>query len=217
MDFRNFIFRSLRPIVHFYTDLRRAQNIEDEINLRFPDLKFEQDVSLVIDLGANRGDFTFWARSKGALVIAVEPDSEAFRYMVNRTRKTSNLTLLNCAAFNTAELIKLHYHSNRKSDPIGHSISSSLIASKKNVDQNSYSIVLGINLKSLFSMQNIKIVKIDIEGAEKYIWEEIELNYKHIEYLVIEIHEAAGLQFKKRVEDFIALNKLENNWKSDWA
>jgi FkbM family methyltransferase len=191
--------------------------MEIEFRKRFPNFDFsELNNSVIIDLGANRGDFSDWALKQGAYVIAIEPDKKAFIYLVKRLGNKENFFPINAAVADTTGIKKLYYHINRSSDPLGHSISSSLHSSKINVDQNKYEEVLVLNLlENLFEMK-IKLLKIDIEGGEIFIWEILKSKYKNIELLLMETHEVSGSEFRATASDFILKEKLDQNWKLDW-
>jgi len=210
------IYRLLRPMVHPLTDSRRVKAISNEVKLRFPELPQDLRGSLILDLGSNRGDFTVWAAARNGHVISIEPDPLAFAYLAKRTKKQPNIHLMNCAVSNKSEIGNLYYHINRGKDPLGHTISSSIDSTKNNVDFECFSEVLILNLENLLVFPHILIVKIDIEGGEKFIWETIEINYKRIEYLLIELHSSIGEDFKSRIKSFIVANNLSAKWKADW-
>ena len=69
--------RILRPIVHFHTDKERIKKISFEVNQRFPNLVNEFSANqVVIDLGANRGDFSGrgWLKLDGRAVLITDID-----------------------------------------------------------------------------------------------------------------------------------------------
>ena len=90
--------------------------------------------SLILDLGANRGDFSKWALDQGASVIAFEPDKDAYLQLIKRLNKFENFFPLNSAVSNKTALSKFYFHKNKKIDPIGFSISSSLLEEKANIN-----------------------------------------------------------------------------------
>jgi FkbM family methyltransferase len=211
------IYRALRPFVRRYTDVKRLKKINYEVQIRFGMGKFDLDGKVVIDLGANRGDFTMWAAGLGARVISLEPDPLAFHYLAKRVLNESRVYILNCAANNQTNFSNLYHHRNRGKDPLGHSISSSLNSNKANVSNTEYSQVLAIDLTAILSVDSIKLIKIDIEGGEINIWPTIKSHFSNIEFMLMEIHEAAGLDFKIEVETFIKTNSLQDKWKIDWV
>ena len=211
------LLRVLRPFVHRFTDSRRTREMDLEVLKRFPgfDAKKLQG-KIVIDLGANRGDFTVWAANHGALVIAMEPDKAAFHYLVKRTASYTNVFLLNAGAVAETSILKLYFHENRSKDPLGHTISSSIDANKKNVSVTNFEEILGINLDGMLGNLEIFLMKIDIEGAEVLLWDGIKSRYKQIQYLLMETHENQTSGDYSDFSSFIATNQLQEKWKLDW-
>ena len=213
----NRLFRILRPV---YRPIRNKKNIKfmnSEVSKRFKNIsEMQLKNSIVLDLGANRGDFSQWAIREGATVIAFEPDKDAYLQLIKRLNKVKNFFPLNSAVSNRTGLSNLYFHKNKKIDPIGFSISSSLLAEKSNINNSFSNEVLCIDLGDIIKNIPIKLMKIDIEGAEKLIWPAIKQNYQSIEYLLLEIHSTSGKDFINEIELFIKLNNLQENWRTDW-
>ncbi len=66
----NIIARILRPLYRPIRNKKNYQFINKEVKKRFDGLDLAFENSIVIDLGANRGDFSNWAIRQGAFVIA---------------------------------------------------------------------------------------------------------------------------------------------------
>ena len=210
--------RILRPLVHHVTDSRRVRQIHNEVVHRFP--KFDEAQlkgKIVVDLGANRGDFSIWAASKGAFVIAMEPDKLAFSYLVNRTSGYPNVFVLNAGAVEKTAILRLYYHVSRSKDPIGHTISSSIDINKGNVSPNHFSEILGINLGAILGELDVFLLKVDVEGAELQLWEEIKTRFSSINYLLMETHSAQTKGNYSDFSTFITENQLQDRWKLDWV
>ena len=171
---------------------------------------------LYLDLGANRGDFSKWALDQGATVIAFEPDKDAYLQLIKRLNKFENFFPLNSAVSNKTGLSKLYFHKDKKIDPIGFSISSSLVEEKANIDNSFFNPVLCIDLEVIIKELPIKLLKIDIEGAESLIWPSVKQNYQNIEYLLLEIHRTINKDLTSEIELFIKQNGLQNKWRTDW-
>ena len=172
--------------------------------------------SLILDLGANRGDFSKWALGQGATVIAFEPDKDAYLQLVKRLNKFENFFPLNSVVSNETGLSKFYYHKDKKIDPIGFSISSSLVEEKANIDNSFFNPVLCIDLEVIVKELPIKLLKIDIEGAESLIWPAVKQNYQNIDYLLLEIHRTINRDLTSEIELFIMQNGLQNKWRTDW-
>jgi FkbM family methyltransferase len=172
--------------------------------------------AIVLDLGANRGDFSKWALDRGATVIAFEPDKDVYIQLVKRLNKFNNFFPINSAVSNKTGFSKFYYHKSKKIDPIGFSVSSSLLAEKPNINNLSFNTVFCIDLGILIKEFPIKLIKIDIEGAEDLIWPAIKQNYRNLEYLLLEIHSTNSKELITEIEMFIEENSLKNKWRTDW-
>ena len=214
------INRFARILRSFYRPIRNRKNlkfINSEVLKRFDNLNLIQlKNSLILDLGANRGDFSKWALDRGATVIAFEPDKDAYLQLIKRLNRFENFFPLNSAISNKTGLGKFYFHKNKKIDPIGFSISSSLLEDKKNIDNSFFNSVLCMNLEIIVKELPIKLMKIDIEGAEALIWPTIKQNYQNIEYLLLEIHKTINKDLTSEIELFIEKNGLQNKWRTDW-
>ena len=214
------INRFARILRSFYRPIRNRKNlkfINSEVLKRFDNLNLIQlKNSLILDLGANRGDFSKWALDRGATVIAFEPDKDAYLQLIKRLNRFENFFPLNSAISNKTGLGKFYFHKNKKIDPIGFSISSSLLEDKPNIDNSFFNSVLCMNLEIIVKELPIKLMKIDIEGAEALIWPTIKQNYQNIEYLLLEIHKTINKDLTSEIELFIEKNGLQNKWRTDW-
>jgi len=213
----NRLARILRSVYRPIRNRKNLKFIDSEVLKRFDNLhRMELKNSLILDLGANRGDFSKWALDQGATVIAFEPDKDAYLQLIKRLNKFENFFPLNSAVSNKTGLSKFYFHKNKKIDPIGFSISSSLLEEKANIDNSFFNFVLCINLEVLVKELPIKLIKIDIEGAEALIWTAIKQNHQNIEYLLLEIHKTINKDLISEIELFIKQNSLQNKWRTDW-
>ena len=213
----NKLARILRSVYRPIRNRKNLKFIDSEVLKRFDNLhRMELKNSLILDLGANRGDFSEWALDQGATVIAFEPDKDAYLQLIKRLNKFENFFPLNSAVSNKTGLSKFYFHKNKKIDPIGFSISSSLLEEKANIDNSFFNFVLCINLEVLIKELQIKLIKIDIEGAEALIWTAIKQNHQNIEYLLLEIHKTINKDLISEIELFIKQNSLQNKWRTDW-
>jgi FkbM family methyltransferase len=213
----NRLARILRSVYRPIRNRKNLKFIDSEVFKRFDNLhRMELKNSLILDLGANRGDFSKWALDQGATVIAFEPDKDAYLQLIKRLNKFENFFPLNSAVSNKTGLSKFYFHKNKKIDPIGFSISSSLLEEKANIDNSFFNFVLCINLEVLIKELPIKLIKIDIEGAEALIWTAIKQNHQNIEYLLLEIHKTINKDLISEIELFIKQNSLQNKWRTDW-
>ena len=136
--------------------------------------------------------------------------------MVKRLNEYENFFPLNAAVAETVEVGKIFFHNSKKLDPLGFSISSSIIPEKENIDISDFKPVLILDLGVILGNLKLKILKIDIEGAEKLIWPKIRASYTNIEYLLMEIHSTTSQELLNEIESFIKHNNLSDKWKLDW-
>jgi len=123
---------------------------------------------LAIDCGANVGDVTAAFASRGAFVHAFEPNPAAFAVLAERFGDTPAVQLHPQAVLDRAGPVRLYLHVDAVEDPVGASVGSSLLPFKGNVDEERYVEVDAIDLSEfvLALPQAVKVVKIDVEGAE---------------------------------------------------
>ena len=123
---------------------------------------------IAIDCGANVGKFTRVMAATGARVYAFEPNPVAFAELQNNTADLPNVTLRPAATTTTPGTVRLYMHKRAQQDPLLHSVSSSLLANKSNIDPDHgidvEAVVLSDFIDSLSAP--IALLKMDVEGAE---------------------------------------------------
>jgi FkbM family methyltransferase len=204
---------------------RSAKKYKALILERFPDLKHAAENSVVLDLGANIGSFTHACVELGMSVKSVEPHPIAFRYLRNRTKRFSKVELYEMAVSDHSGSIKLFTHPQQKNDPITTSVSASLVVDKFE-DHSGHYEVPSVTLDHFFVTDVVyEIVKIDIEGAEMYLVDQLIGNSKSIKRLLVETHErfmmasASSEKYQlqlQKLTEYIARNKLDKVWLLDW-
>lgn len=214
----NKILRFLRPIVHSFRNRTRVKKIDSDVTKLLPSLAQDNflESSLVVDLGANRGDFTIWSLRKGASVICFEPHPVAFQYLSKRTAGLKGVHRIQAAVSKDSSFTPLFVHPNAVSDQLGYSIRSSIKQEK--IGFVPYERVLAISFKEILEcLPTITVLKVDIEGSEKEIWPQIKSNYKKIKYLLIEVHDQINPSLRSEIEGFINGKRLEKLWTADWV
>jgi len=172
--------------------------------------------SIVLDLGANRGDFAVWASNKGATVFAFEPNPFALKYLYKRIKRLTNVAVVPFAVSDASGIASFFDHPNSESDPLGFSIRSSL--SQKDSSFVSNFRVFKLSLEPfLEGLDRIDCVKIDIEGEESNIFPLIKKYFRKIEYCLIEVHDDINPQLREEINVFIQRNQLEGKWSTDWV
>lgn len=178
---------------------------------------------IVIDCGANIGIYTNMFASSGAKVYAFEPDPNAFSVLKEATKSNFNIKIYQKAVGIREEKLKLYFHKESKKNPIEYSQGSSLLHYKGNVDKENFAEVEVIDLGNFINSleQSVKILKIDIEGAEvELINNLLERNIlQKIPYVFIETHDNKIPELAdetNRIRKFILDNNF-SNIRLDWV
>lgn len=142
------------------------------------------NVSTILDLGANVGFTTIFLKQyfKKAKVFAVEPDQENFKTLVNNLSFLENTSLINAAIWRDNTYLNPSYE--EQSD-WGKTFSENLAVNDENR-------IEAITIQSIIDKNQLKfidILKIDIEGAEKQVFEGSVEFLKLTKVIAIEVHE----------------------------
>lgn len=176
----------------------------------------------VIDCGANIGEISERLSKSGATIYAFEPNPHAFAALQNRFVGQKNMHLYQQAIWIENSKMPLYLHSQANKDQVHYSVSSSLYASKDNVDKDSCVEVDTVDFSEfIFSLgRRIAFVKMDIEGAEfEVVKSLIETKAIHqIGTLVLEHHagkiqEYQSKQFFCRLLAKERINNVFLNWR----
>ena len=103
---------------------------------------------LVIDCGANLGTVTDYFVSRGAKVIAFEPNEYAYTLLEKKFRDNPNVTTIKkgVAGIKYTGKVKLYLHEESIKDQILYSSGSSILKDKNNVNENDFQIIEIIDL-----------------------------------------------------------------------
>lgn len=159
-----------------------CRDIWDGVTLRneyqLPD---KLDGGIVIDLGANVGAFSHWARRRGASkVIAVEPWPENIEPLKRNAGVMGGIEIIQKAVWKNNEMLVL---SSASQHIEGNTSTVGLLG-----DGNKVSTALTVTLDELIGDQQIKLIKIDIEGAEGPVLAAC-TKFDQVEFLAIEVHD----------------------------
>lgn len=145
------------------------------------------DQPTILDVGANIGTFSLWARGVAPQVniISVEPSETTFSKLKQTTSaiKSQNWFLLNKAAWKDNSAVSF----NASGESMGHKVSDQ---GDRQVDGVSLHELLS-DAKDRFGVEEIDLMKVDIEGAEESFLQnntDIHEALKTVKRLVIEIH-----------------------------
>jgi len=123
---------------------------------------------IAIDCGANHGVITAAMAANGAEVHAFEPNPDAFAVLTERFKGAPNVRLYPQAVLDKPGTMTLFLHLNYARNPARFSQGSSLFAEKRNVSESGGVEVGVIDLSAFIGGlgRPVKLVKIDVEGAE---------------------------------------------------
>ena len=169
-------------------------------------LKNISNEDTVIDAGANIGIFTLLASQVAKNVIAIEPDEENLKILeINlNTNKITNVMLIKKA---------LYYRSNEilsfKSDGVMSALSSSGEKKVETITLDDVIVASGLKPESL-------ILKMDIEGSEKYAFLGMDKTLEVLKMFEAEIHdeECEEVMVKKLAHLFVLHNETTDNMKN---
>lgn len=151
---------------------------------------------LAVDLGANKGEITARLATSGADVVAFEPDPVTFAQLQTRFADAPNVTLVNAAVGLGSGSVRLMRAGNFADNPEGASVKSTILDGGRGIDAANAVEVPLIDFPTWLRDQlarrgQIAFVKMDIEGAELEILEEMLRQdlFTDIRGLVAETHE----------------------------
>lgn len=223
-------FRVLRSVVRNLLrdiiDNKKSQQYRSLIQTKYPDIISNNQSGLVLDLGANLGHFAAACRTFGFSTICVEPHPDAIKYLEKRFKKSPRISLVPGAITSEGLPILLQLHPDHDNDPLTTSLSASVITEKFSSEHKNV-LVTGYDFKEFFNSDEIyEIVKIDIEGAELFLFDDLIKYSPSIKRLLLETHSRYMLNTKdgemyqtklQELEKFIQENDLHGFWFTDWV
>lgn len=191
-------------------------------------LQFDQALAdlrpgdIAIDLGANLGLFTSRMAATGARVFAFEPDPHALSRLRVAVSGMENVTLIPAAAGVQDGSIRLFRHRDFDTDPDRRSTGSSVIEGKRHMrEDQAVEVELRDFLRFLRELDApVKLLKIDIEGAEVPLLEALltQPEAERIDRIFVETHERVlpSLAARTRALKALAATRARPviNW--DW-
>lgn len=148
--------------------------------------------AIAIDCGANIGAFTSLFLDKGFRVHAFEPDPIAAEILLRNVNNNPRLTFMPVAVGAGNSRARLFRSIGFEAAPESKTVSSSLLT-RKDGDKNNYIEVDVINLLEYIENipERIAVLKVDIEGAEVALLEELISTgiHRHIDFIFVETHE----------------------------
>lgn len=145
-----------------------------------------KDPKFILDVGANIGTSSIWfaKRYPGAKIIAIEPEEDNFNLLCENIRPWSNVVPIRAALGNVSGDRELF---DRGTGPWGYTITPSP-QTLHELNQ----VVRCVTVSEILEKQGMKridILKIDIEGGEKEVFETCRDWIDQIDMIAIELHD----------------------------
>lgn len=157
------------------------------------DVKKLNKSSICIDCGANIGKVSEIMAKTGAKVYAFEPNPLCMEQLESVCSKYKNIELIKKGVADKNKKFKMFHNDFIQYDREVFSQSSSIYATKKNVNAKNYTEIECIDLCEFIKNLNktIDILKMDIEGAEFDILYKLITRgiYKKIKHILVETHD----------------------------
>lgn len=164
--------------------------------------KFVDEESVCIDLGAWLGFISLYLAQIVNKVHSVEPDTVAFtdlKNSANNTEKYERIILHNCAIANYNGLVKMGNPNN-----LGDSMT------RFNQEKNQFEVKC-YTMSTFCQINNINKVdflKVDIEGSEEYLFQDIDFFEKYQPTLFVQLHRGWFLNSSSAMENFKKVSKI---------
>jgi FkbM family methyltransferase len=182
--------------------------------------------SIFIDIGANVGFVTQYITDKyNCKIYAYEPHPKAYSYLKKKFINNKKIEIINKAVSNKSGTSKIYFHEKDNDEvTIKYSEATSLDKNKINISVDRHKNVSLVNIKELInSFDFIDCIKIDIEGHEYLILDDLINNKKKIGKVICELHgnynDSKNINYRKKYIETINLlkkNNLLNSWFIEW-
>jgi FkbM family methyltransferase len=150
---------------------------------------YEQELasqpSVIVDAGAHIGLASLWYANRypEAKVIALEPDPENYELLLRNTKAYDNIVPLNVALWNSSGTVAL---TDRQEGSWAFQVRRPEEASAS--DRSVPSICVADLMRS-FNLDHIDVLKVDIEGSEKEVFEDCAEWVHRVSAIAIELHD----------------------------
>ncbi len=148
------------------------------------DIDFREEPKVIFDCGANIGMTSVYFANKfpAATIIAIEPEKENFQMLLKNTGQYKNIRCLNYGLWNKPANLEVIDR--------GEGAWAFIV---KEVEHQTASSTPAISVDEVmrrFDIKGIDVLKIDIEGSEKEVFEKgTEAWLPHVKTIVLELHD----------------------------
>ncbi len=150
------------------------------------DVETDHKIDCIVDAGANIGMTAVYFANKypDATTLAIEPEVNNFTLLKKNTAKYPRIIPIQAALWNHTGLIQLH-------DPGRGEHGYVTREEQANSDASTHAVpsVTMSDLMSRFSISMIDLFKVDIEGAEKEVFETSEAWIDKVALIIVELHD----------------------------
>jgi FkbM family methyltransferase len=191
------------PKIKYSFFLRNGTSDISVFNQIFYHGEYENDYratpKTIIDCGANIGLSAIFFTNKfpNAKIIAVEPEKSNYKMLIRNTKDYSNIKCLNYGIWSKSCNLLIE---NKHAANWGFTT--------KEVNYENENVIKSLSLIDIFSNNNINevdILKIDIESAEKEVFEVISKDFlKKVKIIIIELHDRMKMNCSKTFFNAIA-------------
>jgi FkbM family methyltransferase len=184
--------------------LLRYYRLHRKQNRIGPEAFVSRSVAVIVDLGANVGEFTKVAAGIADEVHAYEPDPVTFEILKMNMAHLSNVHVHQAAVGTENGECRLF---RRPDFEVNHAVASegsSVFASHKGVTENDFVVTPQVSIETLLKQigRPVDIMKVDIEGAEVPVLERLFASplVSNVRELYVETHEFALPELAERTE-----------------
>jgi FkbM family methyltransferase len=146
---------------------------------------FELEPKIILDGGANIGLATLYLKNKypHAKIIAVEPEQSNFELLIKNTKNYKDVFCLQNGIWNKNGRLEIIDNGDGNA---------SFITKELNVNDRSKQVISAVTIDEImkqFGIEEIDLLKLDIEGSEKEVFEkDFEIWLPKIKHIMVEIH-----------------------------
>lgn len=169
-----------------------------------------ENANVIIDAGANVGYSVLFFNKlyPNATIIALEPDPSNFEVLKKNCSHLNNVILLNAALWKNCSDLELKFTADN-----GNKLGSWAVRTVESKNKTITTTTKAFDIPTLierYSIKSIDICKIDIEGAEKEVFENTNAAwYYNIELFILETHPKFAPGSDAAVKSSLPLNKWE--------
>jgi len=167
----------------------------------------------IVDAGANIGmsAIYFANKYKYAKIIAIEPEEENFELLKNNTEKYPNIIVIRAALWNVSGEIGIF---DTGLDNWGFMTGTSDLKIEANKKHFTNAVTVDEIMKK-YNFATIDVLKIDIEGAEKEVFDSSKNWIDKVNLIIIELHErmkkGCNASFYKNIKTFDQIGRHGEN------